>query len=541
MQDEQKTKAELIKELKVLSNRIAELEQVVGKDELLFSLFRSIEGRKQAETVLRELEEKWRSLIENVPDIITIVDHNSTILFINRTEQGVSPKEAVGKSIYDFAPAEYHDTMRESLERVFQTGYSDSYEIAGIGSDGTTSWYRSRIGPVKHDGRIIAATIITTDITERKRAEEAYRTLVDHSLQGLVIIQDERVVFVNQAMEEISGYTVDEMLSMSPKEVQEFVHSDDRALVWGRHRERLNGKLPPDHYEFRAIRKDGSIRWLEIHSSRIEYQGKPAIQAAYLDVTEAKMAREALRESEEKYRSLMTNIPLVTWTHDREGNTTFISPNVEQIYGYKPEEIYKQGVRLWFGRIYHDDKEKVQEAYKALFEHGIQFDVEYRIRRKDGEWIWVHDRSVFTYEKDGVMYADGIFSDITERKKAEEELLFKTTLLEAQSETSIDGILVVDDKGKTILSNKRFGQMWKIPQWILDTRDDEKMLQYVLRQLKDPDAFLERVRYLYAHKEEESRDRIEFKDGKVFDRYSSALIDSSGKYQGRIWYFHEVT
>ncbi len=119
--------------------------------------------------------------------------------------------------------------------------------------------------------------------------------------------------------------------------------------------------------------------------------------------------------------------------------------------------------------------------------------------------------------------------------------MFKSILLEAQSETSIDGILVVDGEGKSILFNKRFGQMWNIPQKILDTRDDEKMLQYVLGQLKEPNRFLEKVTYLYAHKNEKSRDEIQFKDGKVFDRYSSPLIDSNGKHYGRIWYFSDIT
>ncbi|MHC4705867.1 MAG: PAS domain-containing sensor histidine kinase [Planctomycetota bacterium] len=113
--------------------------------------------------------------------------------------------------------------------------------------------------------------------------------------------------------------------------------------------------------------------------------------------------------------------------------------------------------------------------------------------------------------------------------------------MEAQSETSIEGILVVDSEGKSILFNRRFGQMWNIPQKILDTKDDEKMLQYVLDQLKDPNRFLEKVTYLYAHKNEKSRDEIQFKDGKVFDRYSSPLIDSNDKHCGRIWYFGDIT
>ncbi len=131
--------------------------------------------------------------------------------------------------------------------------------------------------------------------------------------------------------------------------------------------------------------------------------------------------------------------------------------------------------------------------------------------------------------------------DITEYKQTERALLFKTTILEAQSETSIDGILVVDREGKSILLNKRFGEMWSIPQQMLDTRDDKTMLQYVLGQLEEPNKFLGKVEYLYTHENEKSRDEIKFKDGKVFDRYSSPLIDSRGIYDGRIWYFRDIT
>jgi len=138
-------------------------------------------------------------------------------------------------------------------------------------------------------------------------------------------------------------------------------------------------------------------------------------------------------------------------------------------------------------------------------------------------------------------YVNAYGLDITKSKQAEEELLLKTVLLEAQSETSLDGILVVDDKGNSLLFNRRFGEMWNIPQEILDSRDDEKILQYVLDQLKDPDGFLEKVKYLYVNKDEKSRDEIRFKDGKAFDRYSSPLVDANGKYYGRIWYFRDIT
>jgi len=131
--------------------------------------------------------------------------------------------------------------------------------------------------------------------TERKRVEEAYRTVVEHSLQGLVMVQDFRFVVANQAFAEISGYTIEELLSLSPEEVKAVVHPEDQALVWGRFRDRVAGKPMPPRYEYRGIRKDGTVRWLEMFANAIEYHGRPAVQAVILDITERKRAEEEIR------------------------------------------------------------------------------------------------------------------------------------------------------------------------------------------------------------------------------------------------------
>lgn len=123
---------------------------------------------------------------------------------------------------------------------------------------------------------------------QRASMDEAYHALVDHSLQGLVIFQDGRAVFANQAMAAITGYRVDEILAMSPEAIREFVHPEDREAVWERSRKRLAGEPAPERYEMRGVRKDGGICWLEIHASQIHFRDRPAIQAAYVDITERK-------------------------------------------------------------------------------------------------------------------------------------------------------------------------------------------------------------------------------------------------------------
>ena len=131
-------------------------------------------------------------------------------------------------------------------------------------------------------------------------------------------------------------------------------------------------------------------------------------------------AEAALRTSEERYRLLATNIPEVAWLVDRTGRTIFVSPNIAAVTGYTADEVHSPGGVHWLARMHPDDRPLVQQQMEALFRDGARFDVEYRTRRKDGRWIWVHDRAVTTYEEQGVAYAYGLVSEITDRKQAEE-------------------------------------------------------------------------------------------------------------------------
>jgi PAS domain S-box-containing protein len=140
-----------------------------------------------------------------------------------------------------------------------------------------------------------------------RESEAKYRALVEQSLQGIVIAQgplSPRIVFANPGMAKILGYTPDELTSLSPKETEGLVHPEDRAIFFGRFSDRLQGRPAPPHYEIRGIRKDGEVRWLDFSPNGIEYNGQPAVQAAFVDITERKESEKALQENEEKYRKL---------------------------------------------------------------------------------------------------------------------------------------------------------------------------------------------------------------------------------------------
>ncbi len=151
-----------------------------------------------------------------------------------------------------------------------------------------------------------------------RQSQESYRTLTQQSLVGIVIVQDFRIVFANEAFAEIYGYSVDELLLLPPDKVQALVHPEEQALVWGRFRNLLAGKPEPPVYEYRGIRKDGAVLWLEVHVTRTEYRGKPAVQACIIDITKRKRAEEQAQHLNLVLRAIRNINQLIAKGTDRD-------------------------------------------------------------------------------------------------------------------------------------------------------------------------------------------------------------------------------
>ncbi|MFZ4775926.1 MAG: PAS domain S-box protein [Terrimicrobiaceae bacterium] len=136
---------------------------------------------------------------------------------------------------------------------------------------------------------------------------------------------------------------------------------------------------------------------------------------------ERQQASRFLFESEEKHRRLIEHIPDVVWRLDADRQALFLSANAVSVLGHTPEEIYAATRRLWFDRIHPDDAERVRNAFDSLFQAGTRYDAEYRLRQPDGTWRWLRDRATAVIQKQDIRYADGVSSDISERKQAEAE------------------------------------------------------------------------------------------------------------------------
>lgn len=128
--------------------------------------------------------------------------------------------------------------------------------------------------------------IICDDAEEHSQVQELYQAIIARSPQWLMILLEGRIVFANQAFAKGSGYTIEELLALSPDEVRMLVHVDDQTLVWGYHRDRLRGMAVPECHKSRWTRKDGSIIWVEVNACLIDYRGKAAVQLTFKKITE---------------------------------------------------------------------------------------------------------------------------------------------------------------------------------------------------------------------------------------------------------------
>ncbi|MEK7263615.1 MAG: PAS domain S-box protein, partial [Bacteroidota bacterium] len=241
---------------------------------------------------------------------------------------------------------------------------------------------------------------------------------------------------------------------------------------------------------------------------------------------------------ESRFRALIENNIDVVALLDAAGTVTYTSPSVENVIGYTPEEFENRSA---FELIHPDNLEEAMRRFGLLVaSRGMVERMELRYQHKDGSWRWLEVVGKNMLDEEGINAVVVNYRDISERIVVQDALEKSVSLLSSTLESSTDGILVVNPEGKITIYNKKFAEMWRIPEPILSSHNDEQALAFVLSQLKYPDEFLTKVKMLYSNLLEASFDVLEFLDGRIFERYSHPqLLD--GKPIGRVWSFRDVT
>ncbi|MCJ7588558.1 MAG: PAS domain S-box protein, partial [Candidatus Aminicenantes bacterium] len=248
---------------------------------------------------------------------------------------------------------------------------------------------------------------------------------------------------------------------------------------------------------------------------------------------------EARRESEAKLNALFEILPVGVSILDAERKISFMNSALERILEMSREGLLRGDFK---SRTYlrPDGTPMPAEEFasvRALEEQRAIHNVETGAMKENGTIIWTSVSAVPVPFPDWKVVI--VTSDITERKRAEEELRRNEIRLKGILEATADGILAVDHRGKIINVNRRFAEMWRIPPELMERGDDDALLAYVFDQLADPEAFMAKVRELYGSDKEETS-VILFKDERVFERFSSPLI-LKGSIVGRIWSFRDIT
>ncbi len=256
-------------------------------------------------------------------------------------------------------------------------------------------------------------------------------------------------------------------------------------------------------------------------------------------IARVKLAEEAKQTQLRFSQVLLDTIPNPIFYKDAAFRYLGCNKAFEAYVGISQDELIgKTPHEIWTKELADSYR---QQDLEMLENPGTQF-YETTVRFADGSLRDVIFNKATFNESDGSLGGlVCVVLDITERKRTEEAVAFQNILLSTQQEASIDGILVVDETAKIISFNHRFVEIMGIPSQLLESREDEPVLQYVTARMVDPESFLEKVRYLYEHKHESSRDEISLCDGKTLDRYTVPLLGPDGRYYGRLWSFRDIT
>ncbi|TAF38933.1 MAG: EAL domain-containing protein [Oscillatoriales cyanobacterium] len=254
------------------------------------------------------------------------------------------------------------------------------------------------------------------------------------------------------------------------------------------------------------------------------------------DITDSKRAERDLRRSEKKFRQLVETVNAAAFIYQRR-QLRYVNSQTEALTGYTREELL--GLDL-YDFIHPDFRSTVKQWGKSRQPRdsaGSKYEV--RIITKTGDTRWIEATvDIIKFERKASILVTAF--DISDRKLAELELETSLSLLQATIESTADGILAVDGGGKVVSFNRKFAQMWQLPDFLLDSRDSNQILGFGISQLKYPEIFLNRAKELSDIPAAESFDIIEFKDGRIIERYSLPQ-QTGGKITGRVFSFRDVT
>lgn len=417
----------------------------------IVAIYEDVTERKLAEDALRESEVKYRTLIENSGTGIVIVDRQGTYQLINNRAaalMGAPPDRIVGKTMFDFLPEE---VARRYLARnceVMDAGKGEEYEETFELKTGTKSFHIIDQCLFDHAGQCVALQSISVDITEQKRAEQAlreseirFRALIQNSSDIIRILdQDRRVIYESPSAGRILGYPPGFLIGQDP---MEYVHPDDLDRVKRDFQEvsaRTNKGIPT---EFRVRKADGDYIWVDsIAVNLLEVPGVNGIVITTRPIQQRKEAEQSLSKSEERLRLALEGADAGFWDWHLPSGQAVFSDRFYSMLGYTPGE-FPATYEAWISLMHPDDRDRVlQSLQQQIQKKQLLIEIEYRIRAKEGNWLWILGRGkiVEWNDKGDPVRMTGVNIDITNRRLMESEIRSLNAVLEQRVRDRTDAL-----------------------------------------------------------------------------------------------------
>ncbi len=389
---------------------------------------RDITGRINSEQKIRESEEKYRSLVENSPNSIALLNSKGVIIDCNKetaTLIGLSMDKILGNKYIDLftIPKEKTPWLIETFKKAIKNDLTEPIEFEFNNKEDVKKWVESSVSLIVLDNETLIQ-VVSQDITSRKIAEQMlkdsekkYRVISENAYDMITVINEKfEYEYVNEkAHQDVLGYSKDELLG---KPAVEMLHPDDVRKVMKKWRKGI--KKGEETSELRFRKKDDTYLWLEVRGKL--FKDRDGFIKGILisrDINKRKLAEEKLRESEEKYRSILENMREGYIETDLKGNFTFVNKRVSEFSGYSKDELYKMKVNQV---IADKDIDNILEKSKKLIKGEVdQIVIEYETIPKEGPHKYIEASVNLKYDSQGNKIGFyGVYRDITERKEAKE-------------------------------------------------------------------------------------------------------------------------
>lgn len=381
--------------------------------------------KNSIETIIKN-EIQFERIIETLPFTLTIITLDGVVLYVN--PKGLDyfevkePEKVIGKKT---AMIHWVEPERRLvwLEKLQNEGVVTDFEMHVKTASGKELWSMGSGIIIEYQGQ---TCVLSTqhDITERKimeealrKSEEQYKLLFENAAESIVVIQDGKVVLSNEMATVLTGYSPKELSRIS---FINYIYPEDIDLVVANHKKRLNEDQVDRIYSYRIVKKGGEIRWVEMNSLRILWEGKPATFNLLSDITERKLSEDALRVSEEKYRLLFENAVEAILVIQNE-YIKICNPMTSMLTGYSQEELTKMKFTDF---IHQSDVKNALKFHKdRLIGNTEDTKQQFKIVKKDKEIRWIESDGI-KIEWNGSDASLHFAIDITERKQTEEKILY---------------------------------------------------------------------------------------------------------------------